>query len=272
MKYIVDNDLHIHSKQSLCGRDPEQIPERILQYAKDNGFNTVCLTDHFWDEKVKINGTGHEKDGFYALQDFKHISEMKPLPQAEGIRFLFGCETELDFLMTLGVSKERMDEFDFIVIPTTHFHMLGYTLTAKQWETAQGRAKAWVDRFEAVLNMDLPFEKIGFAHLTCGLIARNKEEFFEVLGNIPESEMKRLFTLAASKGAGIELNAGCLYYCENDEDISIALKPYKIAKKCGCKFYCASDAHHPNELDSAKPIFEKIVGLLELNEEDKFKI
>ena len=38
MKYIVDNDMHIHSYLSLCAADKEQTAERILQYAKENGY------------------------------------------------------------------------------------------------------------------------------------------------------------------------------------------------------------------------------------------
>ena len=46
MKYIVDNDLHIHSQLSLCSSDPEQTNERILEYAEENGLKTICLTNH----------------------------------------------------------------------------------------------------------------------------------------------------------------------------------------------------------------------------------
>ena len=52
MRYIWDNDMHIHSNLSLCSRDPLQTPERILQYAKDNNLKTIVLTDHCWDEKT----------------------------------------------------------------------------------------------------------------------------------------------------------------------------------------------------------------------------
>lgn len=52
MRYAYDHDFHIHSALSLCSRDPEQSPERILKYAQDNRLKTVCLTDHFWDERV----------------------------------------------------------------------------------------------------------------------------------------------------------------------------------------------------------------------------
>ena len=160
MKFKVDHDLHIHSQISSCSQDPEQTPARLLRYAQENGLNTICLTDHFWDETVD------SASDWYAPQDFTHISAAKPLPQAEGIRFLFGCETELNRFLTVGVSRERMDALDFIIIPTTHFHMRGYTLSEAELMTAETRAEAWVRRLDAVLNMDLPFHKeIGRAHV-----------------------------------------------------------------------------------------------------------
>ena len=53
MKFVYDHDLHIHSKLSSCSKDERQTPTRILQYAQDNGLNTVCVTDHLWDDVVE---------------------------------------------------------------------------------------------------------------------------------------------------------------------------------------------------------------------------
>ena len=53
MKYIVDHDFHIHSTISPCCHDENQTPETILNYAKENNFKAVCLTNHLWDENVK---------------------------------------------------------------------------------------------------------------------------------------------------------------------------------------------------------------------------
>ena len=171
--------------------------------------------------------------------------------------------------MTVGVSRERYELFDFIIIPTTHFHMKGYTLFEEEIANAQTRANAWVKRLDAVLNMDLPFHKVGIAHLTCGLIAPTREEYLEVLRLLPEGEMARLFKKAAELGVGIELNSGDMNFAEEEADI--VLRPYRIAKACGCKFYCGSDAHHPAGLDKAKSIFERAVDMLGLQEEDKWK-
>lgn len=262
MAFLVDHDLHIHSKISLCSGDPEQTNERILAYACENGLRTVCLTDHFWDESVSIL-----PESWYVGQGLSHISAALPLPQADGVRFLFGCETELDRTLTLGVHPSHFDLFDFIIIPTTHFHMHGFTVTAAEVANVQARAETWVKRFDAVLNMNLPFYKVGIAHLTCTLIAPTKEEYIETLSLLPEKEMKRLFTKAAELGVGIELN-----FRYPEENTELLLRPYFIAKACGCKFYLGSDAHTTKGLAGAPQNFKRILEALELQESDRFSL
>lgn len=261
MKYIIDNDLHIHSKLSICSSDPEQSNERILQYAKDNNLKNICLTNHFWDENVP--GASQ----WYAQQDFAHISRALPLPQADGINFMFGCETELDTNLTLALSKEHVDKFDFIVIPITHFHMVGLTIST-EISTPEQKAEYWLKRFYAVLNMDLPFEKVGMAHLTCGLIDNVRENVLKTINLLSDSDLEKVFGKAAEKRIGIELNAKDMSF--SDEEKDTILRPYKIAKREGCKFYFGSDAHHPAAFDSSKATFERAAELLELTENDKF--
>ncbi|MBQ8402239.1 MAG: PHP domain-containing protein [Clostridia bacterium] len=257
MRYIVDHDLHIHSQLSLCSNDPAQTPEAILAYGEKNGFKTLCLTDHMWDPAVP------GASGWYARQPFERTCEALPLPQSDTVKFLFGCETDQDRYMTVGVSPAVMEKLDFIIIPTTHLHMHGFTLDGS--EGVEERAKLWCDRFEAVLDMDLPFYKIGIAHLTCSLMYR--EHHIEVLNTIPEAEYHRLFARAAKVGVGIELNFPSLSLNETTKEPT--LRPYRIAKEEGCKFYFGSDAHHPAELASAMDNFQNIVDLLGLEESDK---
>ena len=248
---------------SKCSGDPEQTPERILRYARENDLKTVCITDHFWDEAVTVL-----PESWYKGQGLAHISQALPLPKQEGIRFLFGCETELDRTLTVGVAREHFDLFDFIIIPTTHMHMKGFTLTAEEEENAQTRAFAWVKRLDAVLSMDLPFHKVGIAHLTCTLIAPTREMYLETLSLIPEEEMHRLFKKAAALGVGVELNEAFRNYTE--EEWELILRPYRIAKSHGCKFYLGSDAHTVKGLDCAMQKHSRIVDDLSLTEEDKF--
>ncbi|MCI8388439.1 MAG: hypothetical protein HFE63_08265 [Clostridiales bacterium] len=260
MRYIFDNDMHIHSHLSSCSSDPEQNTAAILQYALKNQLTTVCITDHFWDATVP------GASNWYQKQDYAHIIDALPLPQHEGLRFLFGCETELKSDLTLGIARENFDKFDFVIIPTTHLHMNGFTCRGD--EDAAERAELYVKRFDAVLDMDLPFRKVGIAHLTCSLIYSGHH--IEVLNLISDDEFTRLFKKAAERGVGIELNFNSLSLTDETRDAT--LRPYRIAKSVGCKFYFGSDAHHPAGLAAEKANAENIIDLLELTEEDKFKI
>ena len=264
MKYVVDNDLHIHTHLSICSDDDEQTPINILQIAKKRKMKTICITDHYWDDAVPCN-TG--VNWWYEKQNFEHISQSLPLPKDDEVRFLFGCEVDLDSSLHVGLPRSRWDDFDFIIVSTTHFHHL----------TAEGMgnydeptlAKVWVKRLEAVLNSDLPFKKVGIAHLACGLIAMDsREKALRILDLIPESEMKRLFKKAAELGAGIELNYDDIK-CK-DEEVKTIYRMFHIAKGCGCKFYLGSDAHERVAFDNVDVAFARAIDILGLEEEDKF--
>ena len=263
MRYKIDHDYHIHSKLSLCSGDPAQSNENILRFAEENGLKKICLTDHFWDEKV--DGASR----WYRWQDYVHVCEALPLPPSDKVEFLFGAETDLNREMTLGISKERFDNFDFVIIPTTHLHMSN-NISEEDAATPEGRAKVWLSRLDGVLDMDLPFRKIGIAHLVCSLITKTHEDYLKILQLLPEDELFRMFTKAAKVGVGIELNMSDMKY--SDEDKDIVLRPFRIAKECGCKFYLGSDAHHPSEYDEFFETFERAITDLELTEDDKFHI
>lgn len=263
MRYIVDHDFHIHSQLSLCSGDPEQTPERILQYAKDNGLKTICLTDHFWDGDV------FTPPEWYDIQNLKWIKKALPLPQAEGIRFLFGCETEFDHNFTLGLAPHNYDEFDFIVVPTTHMHMRPFVISHEDYDNLERRTQVWAERVDRLLDLPLPFHKVGIAHLTCKLIAgADHEQYLTMLDSIPESTLEYLFTKAAAKGVGIELNRDDMVFA--DEEADTVLRPYRVAKRCGCKFFLGSDVHRAETFAIVKDIFERAIDLLDLKESDKF--
>ncbi len=267
VRYQVDHDLHIHSGLSLCSLDKEQTPARILQYAVENGFKHICLTDHFWDE-----GVPHVDFDFYNVQNTAYIARVLPLPRAEGVTFHFGCETELDKDGQVGVLPQRMDDYAFIIIPTTHMHMPPFTIREED-DSLERRTQLFVERYQQVLDMDLPFHKVGLAHLTCSLMGGMGEENFykhlHILRSLPEEVLRHLFEQTADRGMGVELNFAIEKY--TGEDLETILRPYRLAKACGCKFYFGSDAHHPAGLDSARTRFETIVDALDLEETDKFR-
>lgn len=265
MRFKIDHDLHIHTYLSSCSKDPEQNKEFILSYAKKKGFGTVAITDHFWDKDAG------EPWGFYCPQDYDHIREILPLPKDPEVRFLFGCEGEINKDMVLGISRDKLDSFDFIVIPTTHMHMKGFTISEEEFLVPEACARLWVERLEALLNMDLPFHKVGIAHLSCALLnKKSKDDYLYTLSLIKSEDMERLFKKAAELGVGIEINLGDMEYSEGHEDR--VLRMYKIAKACGCKFYLGSDAHHPSEFGNPEYHFGRAIDYLGLTEEDKIPL
>lgn len=264
MKFQLDQDYHIHSNISQCSGEAEQTPENILKYAKERGLKRIALTDHFWDEAVP--GASNWYSTYHKLTDLKRAL---PLPTDNEVEFFFGCETDMDKNGVIGISPEHYGDFDFIIVATTHMHMKGFTVSEADYGNASTLAKLWVERFDRVLESDLPFGKVGIAHLASKCIAVENNMHLEVLKLISDEEMYRLFTKAAELGLGIELNGHDMTL--DDESKDIILRPFRIAKKCGCKFYYGSDAHKKREFAVDKS-FPKAVELLDLSENDKFII
>ena len=262
MAYISDHDYHLHSYLSSCSNDPEQTTDAMVAYAKANGIKRLCLTDHFWDEQVP------GASGWYASQNFAHVTKALPLPKDPEVEFYFGCETEMDAKLQIGISRSRFDDFDFVIIPTTHLHMGAFTVPP-DIVTVSDRAYWFAARLKALLQMDLPFHKVGLAHLTCPLIYQDQWEYhLQVLDAVPDAEFREMFAKAAEAGIGIELNFPVFSYSEGD--LERVLRPYRLAKEQGCKFYFGSDAHHPKGLAKARANFDAISRLLALEKEDIF--
>lgn len=266
MRYKIDHDYHIHTRLSICSGDDGQTPDAILQIAKQRGQKKICITDHFWDEAVPCNT---RVNWWYEKQNYNHIAQSLPIPEDRDTEFLFGCEADMDSDDTIGISRERMNNFGFIIVSTTHFHHMG----GERWGDRSNEvlARRWVERFDALLDADLPFYKTGVAHLACSLINnKSREDYLDTLNRIPQQELERLFSKAAACGIGIELNSGDMSYKETQADTILRL--FRTAKYCGCKFYLGSDAHERHAFDGTDEIFERCVTALSLTENDKFDI
>lgn len=260
MRFKIDHDLHIHSKLSFCSNNPEQTAENILKYAEERNFSTICFTDHMWDT-ARIP----TKDDFYENQCFEYICQSLPLPQSDKVKFLFGCETDFNKDFVLGIAKETMEKVDFIIVPLNHFHMGGFT--CRGGESSEELAELVIKRFDALLDMDLPFKKMGIAHFSDACV---ESRYYRALALISDSEYRRIFSRAAEKGIGIELNMEVEHMTGEYKDAILA--PYFFAKEVGCKFYLGSDIHSPRRIGQVMDRFNMAVDLLGLTEDDKFII
>lgn len=261
MEFIYDHDMHIHSRLSPCSGDENQTCRRILDYALENGLSTVAVTDHFWDSAVP------GASDWYKPLNIEHLSKSLPLPRDEKVRFLFGCETDMDMNGNIGLTKDHFDVFDFVIVSTTHFHMQGFTVPAGM--TQRERKERYVRRFYQLLDADIPFNKTGIAHLTCNLIDPSSQKaHIDTVDMVSDNEFYSVFRGVAEKGLGVELNIYVNWYNENE--LSRVLRPYLIAKECGCKFYLGSDSHHNADIMRAPNKLKSTLAVFPLEEKDKF--
>lgn len=267
LRFKIDHDLHIHSNLSKCANDTAQTPERILKYAQDNGFHTVCLTDHFIDEDKKSPLADYEHRDIipYAAHTFEYITKALPLPEKEGIRFLFGCEGEMSFDEIVLISNKRYDYFDFMIVPINHLHFIH--LTRREEDTSiKSHVERYYERFDVLLRSDLPLHKTGLAHIIDGL-GTDASRYMEYLESFDEKILYNLFSKAATLGLNIEVNFNSLN--GNKDILKKEVQFHKIALNAGCKFYLGSDAHTTKGLEIARDKFEAAVELLGLKEENK---
>ncbi len=259
---FITHDYHFHSTLSPCCHDPKHRPEVALAAAVEFGYEELCLTDHLWDADVP----GASDD--YRPLNIQHVRSALPLPQHEKVRFFHGCETEYCGGDKLGLARAHFDLFDFVVIPTTHMHMHGFVRPEHVTTEAQ-LVELYTERLEELLRLDLPWSKIGIAHLTTLHIFR-KGDVGWIMRNLDEKRMMRVFDLFAQRGTGIELNASCLRNWEKDPDTW--LRVYRMAKKAGCLFYSGSDAHSVENLALVRAIVPGVVDALGLSSNDRYII
>lgn len=255
------HDLHLHSRLSSCAHDDELVPEYILKVAEENDYLQLCLTDHLWDPAVP------GASDWYAPQDIEHVRQYAKLPKGEKVPFFFGCETELPMNGVPALARENFDLFDFVVIPPNHIHMKNF-VRPPEADTNEKLAKFIEDRLEALLERDIPFRKVGIAHLTGMILGGEKNA--NVCKYWSEARMLHIFKGYAEAGAGIELNIGA--FDEMEVSPEIILMPYLAAKEAGCKFYLASDAHERAALGSVASRGPAIIERLGLTAQHQYTI
>lgn len=260
--FKLDHDYHLHTTLSTCCNEDIMDIEHIVPVCREEGKKEILIANHFWDRLMP------GADDWYGPQDLDHVRKILPLPEEPDMRVRFGCETEFCGGKKIGISPESYDCFDFIVVPFTHLH--NNFSRPVDCTTPVQVANLYMDHFEDLLQIDLPWEKVGIPHLTCGLVypGPHLKEVFEAL-DYPR--LCRCFDFLAEKGAGIELNAGCFgEYWKNNQAVMTEI--YHVAKNSGCKFYCASDAHSLKSLRNINNNIPAIAEVLGLTDKDRYYI
>jgi len=274
-KFPVNHDFHIHSYISLCERDPGMTADFILSSAKELNYAAVCVADHLWDESVPVS----DMYATYVGQGIDSLKRILPLPKDNDVRFLFGCEAEYCGGDKLGVAPNHYDIFDMIVIPTNHFHAVPM-VAPEGCDTAEKVADLFTERLEQLAELDLPWKKVGIAHLNgmlalVGVKTLSARSRYEVFNEMTEKRLRPVFNKLGRLGAGIELNGvsydetipGNQLWKDNQKSV---LKLMRIAKEENCKFYCGSDAHTTDAFLKGVGHIREVADVLGLTADDLF--
>lgn len=257
--FPINHDLHCHTFLSSCSEDENQTPQAMMAHAERCGYDVIAITDHTWDADVP------GASGWYRPQDIAHGRQALPLPKSDRVKFLFGCETEFIGGKTLAMTREHMDLYDIVLIPTNHFHMRGFCSPSESLSLAGYHALQYA-RLRDALDLDLPWKKIGLAHLFSYIPEGNGDSAFRNTYLALEGAYFELFKRMAEIGVGVELNASDL----PKKRLPYIIKIYGAMKAAGCRFYCGSDAHSVPAMDNIGQNLPEIVGALGLEASDRW--
>ncbi len=231
-------DLHIHTNLSSCAMR-DTTAKDYIPAAKTDGLTTLGFSNHLWDSDV----AGASK--WYSPQNLEHVLQLKKeLPQSgmiDGVRVLFGCETEFTYEWKLCLTEEHMALFDYILAPHSHTHQ-GIVVPQDRVADLRDHAQYLMDSFLALVRHPLAHRITSIAH---PFVPGTKYAIYNATqALIPDSYFREAFCEANEKGIAIEMNGSCITYLPEEEIPNCEyVRVYSIAKECGCKFTYGSDSH-----------------------------
>lgn len=243
----VHTDLHVHTSLSLCAA-PTSAPEIYYAPAREKGIDTICFTNHFWDDNVP------GAPGWYAAQNFEHVvqlrEQLKELPP--DIKIRFGAETEFIGSRMCGVkggicavTPRVAKEFAFVLIPPDHFHMKDFLIPSSVANDDYAEIDEWFySNFIEAAEVELGVPT-GIAHpfVTMGF-GEEDENNLRILQSFGHDRLAECFNVAKEHGKSIEINLSIFSHPMLLDEYR---RIYSVAAECGCRFHFGSDAHDLGE-------------------------
>ncbi len=234
----IDHDVHVHTTLSSCHHDDRHTPANILPRAAELGLRTVGFANHMWDRAVP------GASDWYARQDLDHVLSIREQIPADtgGVRVLIGCETEYCGGGKFGISPAAAERLDYVLIPHSHLHMIGFTTPPGGFAGPGEVADVLCRRFDEVVASGLA---TGVAH---PFLALGWEEHADaIVAAIPDRRLLDCFGRAAEANVSIEIHTGMFPALGRDKERlhseETFLRVLSLARQAGCRFHFTSDAH-----------------------------
>ena len=258
----ITSDIHIHTNLSSCAREDATL-ERYIERAKGSNLRVLGFANHLWDSAVE------GASNWYSPQTVEHVLRLKEqIPangEVDGIKVLFGCETEFTHEGKICLAEENFELFDYILLPHSHTHMK-VVVPQDRVADEKDHAKYLMDSFMSAVTHPLSKKIVSIAH---PFVPGTKYDIYNRIQSlIPNSYLFEAFSAAREAGIAIEMNGSCLIYM-SPRDIPNCeyVRIYSIANECGCKFTYGSDSH---DADSNRKleVVEKFLDLCEIKDYD----
>jgi len=259
-------DFHVHTYYSPCGHrlddagQPLAAPERHLQRAQELGLTEIVFTDHFVEDPRAPGVVLYYKgSGPAIIANLK--KELSRWPVPDGLDVYVGCETETMSTGWVGISPDLAHELDFVMAPTTHYHLSG---------VPQPRSLKPVDVADHMLTM---IESV--AHKPwIDAVAHPFAERESLIGDLraiyeamDSSRLTDILGLMSHNGIALEINGSSIASEHMPHYALIYSEIVKLAKPLGMCFTFGSDAHDYRKLGLG-PDVEKWIWETGLREGD----
>lgn len=258
-------DIHIHTNLSSCAARDATV-DKYIERAKADGLKTLGFSNHLWDSAIE--GASQ----WYKPQNVEHVLQLRnELPEngeIDGIKVLFGCETEFTYQSKLCIAEENIELFDYILVPHSHTH-ISCVMPREYANDNKLHAKFLMDSFMNVVNHPLSDHFTAIAH---PFVPGTRYNIYNTIqAMIPDSYLREAFCAAKEKNIAIEINGSCIIYMPEEEIPQCEyVRIYSIAKECGCRFTYGSDSH--NCKDSIQlGVVERFMDICGITEDDLLK-
>jgi histidinol phosphatase-like PHP family hydrolase len=224
------------------------------------GLSAIVFTDHFVEDPAAPGAVS-----FYATCGPAMIADLRAelarIEPPEGCHVYLGCETETMSTGWVGVSPATSAALDFVLVPTTHYHLPGVPRPAS-W--APGHvADHMLTMLEAVVTRPW-LDSVAHPFAESEALIGDLRGIYDAMDR---ARLEDVLGLAARHGVALEVNASSLEAENMPHYAGVYAEIVRLAHGLGVRFTCGSDAHDHRDL-GITPAAEAWIAAVGLTPDD----